>query len=303
MTPSAQTSSVSPPTLPALVGREREERLLLDYLTIFLSGKGRLVLIGGEAGIGKTSLVATTARAAMSAGAIVLRGCCYDLSATPPYGPWREIAAELRGIGGLTALSDTLAVNDEIAVVGGQGSSSPGPGGAGGGCRDPAADARAGGPALGGPRQPRFAPVHRSPVGICAAAFRRHLPRRRALRHHPLYHLLPNLVREASAERLALRPLDETAVRELVTASYPMPDPAAARLIGYLQAHAEGNPFYVRELLRSLEAEGTLRAGRDGWALGDLTRRRVPALAAPDRRWARRPARRGSAGPPGIGGA
>jgi len=44
------------PTAAALVGRDRELALLRDHLAAALAGRGTLVLIGGEAGIGKTAL-------------------------------------------------------------------------------------------------------------------------------------------------------------------------------------------------------------------------------------------------------
>jgi recombinational DNA repair ATPase RecF len=41
---------------PLLVGRERELAFLRQHLTTSLQGSGSIVLIGGEAGAGKTSL-------------------------------------------------------------------------------------------------------------------------------------------------------------------------------------------------------------------------------------------------------
>ncbi len=88
---------------PLLVGRERELRLLRGHLAASVAGRGRLVLVGGTAGIGKTTLVAAVAREAESNGVLVLDGACYDLTATPPYGPWRDLAAGYRPAAGLPA--------------------------------------------------------------------------------------------------------------------------------------------------------------------------------------------------------
>src|SRR6187551_718015 len=81
-----------PPPAPgaALVGRDREQAALHDALAAALAGRGSLVLIGGEAGIGKTALAEWLLTEAAERGALVLVGRCYDLSETPPYGPWQE---------------------------------------------------------------------------------------------------------------------------------------------------------------------------------------------------------------------
>ena len=54
------------------------------------------MIVGGEAGIGKTALARDLATEAEAAGFAVLTGHCYDLSATPPYGPWLDLAARYR---------------------------------------------------------------------------------------------------------------------------------------------------------------------------------------------------------------
>ncbi|MGH2604812.1 MAG: BREX system ATP-binding domain-containing protein, partial [Dehalococcoidia bacterium] len=75
---------------PLIVGRTAERVLLQEQLADAASGHGRLVIIGGEAGIGKTTLARDLARAAAERGALGLVGHCYDLTATPPYGPWLD---------------------------------------------------------------------------------------------------------------------------------------------------------------------------------------------------------------------
>lgn len=51
------------------------------------------MLLGGEAGIGKTTLARDLASEAGARGVHVLTGACYDLTNTPPYGAWVELFA------------------------------------------------------------------------------------------------------------------------------------------------------------------------------------------------------------------
>ncbi|HEX6715299.1 MAG TPA: ATP-binding protein, partial [Thermoleophilaceae bacterium] len=73
----------------ALVGRRQERERLAHALARATAGEGSLVLVGGEAGVGKTSLVESLAPAS---GVRVLRGASAH-GATAPYGP---IVAALR---------------------------------------------------------------------------------------------------------------------------------------------------------------------------------------------------------------
>ena len=84
---------------PVLVGRERERQVLRDALDRTLDGQGLLVLLSGEAGIGKTMLVDDLIRRAVDMGALVLSGGCYALTTTPPYGPWVEAIGSYRPSG------------------------------------------------------------------------------------------------------------------------------------------------------------------------------------------------------------
>src|SRR4051812_37103754 len=78
-------------TVPILVGRAREQGMLREELASAISGHGRLVLLGGEAGIGKTSLARDLIQHAANQDCVALIGSCYDLSNTPPYGPWLDL--------------------------------------------------------------------------------------------------------------------------------------------------------------------------------------------------------------------
>jgi DNA-binding SARP family transcriptional activator len=70
------------------VGREREVRELLRGLDEALAGEGRLFLISGEPGIGKSRLVEQLARGARERGAEVLVGRCWEAGGAPAYWPW-----------------------------------------------------------------------------------------------------------------------------------------------------------------------------------------------------------------------
>ncbi len=95
---------------------------------------------------------------------------------------------------------------------------------------------------------------------------------------HPLAALLPALVREARAVRLDLRPLEHEALRNLTGQRYRLPAGENARLVAYLHAQGEGNPFYIGELLRTLEEESVLHQTDSGWRLSDLRGVQMPPL-------------------------
>jgi tetratricopeptide (TPR) repeat protein len=77
------------------VGRNRELAGLVEGLKASASDSGRrVVLVGGEAGIGKTSLVSRLAGQALDSGVIVLYGRC-DEELGIPYQPWSEALAQL----------------------------------------------------------------------------------------------------------------------------------------------------------------------------------------------------------------
>ena len=57
---------------------------------------GGLVLVTGEAGIGKTTLVTTAADEARRQGALVLSGSCWDSDSVPGLWPWVQVVRALR---------------------------------------------------------------------------------------------------------------------------------------------------------------------------------------------------------------
>jgi DNA-binding CsgD family transcriptional regulator len=265
-------------TCPVVVGRMREQVFLREELAATFSSHGRLVLLGGEAGIGKTTLSRDLAREAATRGAWVLTGHCYDLTNTPPYGPWLDLVATYPRDSALPSPPSVFTggilerVTDQAALF---------------------ADVRRFFSELSADRpilvlledlhwaDPasldllRYIAPHLRQWSILLLATYRvdELTRR-----HPFSQQLPRLVREAEALRLDLRRLDATDLRTLVAVRYRLAAPDETRLVGYLDQHADGNPFFATEILRALEEEGFLQKSDDGWSLGEIDRVVVPVF-------------------------
>ena len=83
-------------TSPVIVGRDAELARIASALGDAAEGRPRLVLVAGEAGIGKTRLVREAAARARRAGSIVLSGACLDIGGGGlPYLPVAEILRAL----------------------------------------------------------------------------------------------------------------------------------------------------------------------------------------------------------------
>jgi AAA ATPase domain len=79
----------------AFVGRDREAAELLAGLEDAIGGRGRLFLIAGEPGIGKTALAEHLADRAIQRGTRVLWGRCWEGGGAPPFWPWAQMIGTL----------------------------------------------------------------------------------------------------------------------------------------------------------------------------------------------------------------
>lgn len=262
-----------------IFGRDSELEGLHTRYAEALQGRGGLVLVGGEAGIGKTSLIREFIRQLGAHPPLVLAGHCIDLFATPAYGPWVEIIRNYSATGELPEVPDVLKrgtgmgeINTQIELF------------------DVAyqflstiATVR---PVVlvledlhwSDPESlnllryaARQASEHR--ILIIASYRNDEVPA-----DHPLYQVLPLLTRESNSLRIDLRPINQHSLTELLSFYYELPTEDIERLSGYLSTHAEGNPLYLMEILRELQHKGTLRQVERGWSLGNLDRFRVPAM-------------------------
>src|SRR5690349_3119959 len=78
-----------------LVGRQREVGRLEDALERALGGMGQLLLLTGEAGIGKTRLAQELAAMAAARGCIVATGRCYEPQQGVAFYPFLDVLAGL----------------------------------------------------------------------------------------------------------------------------------------------------------------------------------------------------------------
>ncbi len=279
-------------------GRAEEVEQLGDMQKrAFTEPRLHTMLVGGEAGIGKTALIAHAARHAHGAGAIVLLGHC-DEDLTVPYQPWIEALSHLVQHLGPDCL-DTLSPLHRSTLA----RLVPALGGAD----------WSGGTNLD---SERLVLMHAVEMLLTATAaetpvivvlddlhwadaaslqvLRYLVSSARAMsvlllctyRHtdlgqqHPLTALLADLHRQPNVGRLRLAGLDDAEIVGLIAAAagHELDDSGVA-LAHALHRETDGNPFFTGELLRHLGESGVFQQRGDGrWALEeDFDWRTLPA--------------------------
>ena len=94
----------------AFVGRDSELAELLAGLDDAFAGRGRLFLLVGEPGIGKSRLAEELIAHARARGARVLVGRCWEAGGAPAYWPWvQSLRAHVRD-------SDTVALRSQLGA-------------------------------------------------------------------------------------------------------------------------------------------------------------------------------------------
>ncbi len=271
------------------VGRVRESEELRGAVEDARAGRGRLVLLTGEPGIGKTRTAGELATYAGLRGCQVLWGRCHESGGAPAYWPWVQIlraclaerdAASLRTALGAGA-ADIAQVVPEV--------------------REHFPDLPP--PAATEPEQARFRFFDRMTTFFRAAAgsrplvlilddvhwadkpsllllqfLAREMDDARVLvvatyrdqdygREHPLADALGDLARAAVTRRVALTGLCEAEVARYIEMTAGVVPPPA--VVGTVHRETEGNPFFLGEVVRLLSAEGRLAGvdAREGWGV------------------------------------
>jgi hypothetical protein len=221
-----------------LVERDDVLAALRELVDDASTGAGRLVLVGGEAGVGKTTLAGALTAEARD-GTVVRRGACDSLSTAEALGPLLDAAPEIadaladestlsrprlfRRIQDVLCQSPTLLVLDDVHW---------------------ADEATLDLLRFVGRR------IDRWPLTI-VATFRAD----EVGPAHPLTVVMGDLVTVPGVVRMQLPPLTLDGVRRLVDEAGSQIDPAE------LHRRTGGNPFYVTEVLAaaSEEVPGTIR--------------------------------------------
>ncbi|MCA1832922.1 MAG: AAA family ATPase [Actinobacteria bacterium] len=99
------------------VGRERDLAELSSRLDDAFGGRGRLVLLSGEAGIGKSRLAEECGRIASDRGAQVLWGACWEGEGAPAFWPWIQIIRALLADRGFTLARDLGVALSDVAMM------------------------------------------------------------------------------------------------------------------------------------------------------------------------------------------
>jgi DNA-binding CsgD family transcriptional regulator/tetratricopeptide (TPR) repeat protein len=278
-----------------VVGRDAEAARLRAALERAAGGRPAIVVVAGEAGVGKTRLVHDLVCRAGELGAVALTGGCLDVGdGVLAYAPLVEALRPLVGLLDAAELERVLGgARGELARVvpelGGAAATRSG--------EAPLAPTRLFELLLGvlhrlaesGPVLLVVEDLHwadqstRDLLGFLVRNLRGGVAlvltyRSDELhRRHPLRPFLAELDRSGRAERLELSRLGRRDLVELLAGILEEPAPPA--LVGEILARSEGNPFFAEELLAA-HLDGT----RLPLALRDLVLARVEALSEPTQR-------------------
>ncbi|MYS21012.1 MULTISPECIES: ATP-binding protein, partial [unclassified Streptomyces] len=289
-----QTQSLSP----VFIGRDAELTRLAGALRSAGGGRPQAVLIGGEAGVGKTRLVEEFLTAARAAGAVTAIGACVEIGADGL--PFAPVSTALRSLYGTLGAELPAAAAGQEAELARLLPELGDPGSYGPGARDPHdEDGRVRLFELTARLLERLAAdrtlvlvledlhwADRSTRELLAYLFRS-LQRARLViaatyraddihRRHPLRPFLAETDRLRSVERIELSRFSLDEVRRQLAAILAA-EPEAA-VVDEVFARSDGNPFFVEELACGLSGGRTTTAGISE-SLRDLLLVRVEALS------------------------
>src|SRR5205823_740643 len=102
---------------PVLVGRDSELARLEEALLAALHGQSRIVVLSGEAGVGKSRMLAELGRRAEAVGCTVAAGECSEADLALPYLPFVEAIGNLLTTGRLDVPRVRSILGSEVAPL------------------------------------------------------------------------------------------------------------------------------------------------------------------------------------------
>ena len=305
--PDSAPTAASVAEAEALVGRASALEALRTAWSDVASGQGRVALVCGEPGIGKSRLAEAIAAELRGRGAAVAIGRCDEAEGAPPFWLWVEVLRDLAGAFDLCGLASRLGpaareLDDLVPELACNAAGGVGAAPSGESDRSLLFEAVSRLLALVGAERPLvlvLEDLHWAPrpslrvLEHVASSLRRHRillvatlrdePRERT---HPLSRTLPLLARLPHATTVALDRFSRDEVAELLHRRIGRPAPT--RLVADLLARTEGNPLFLHEALRLLEDQGQLAHAElvARWRLDqlpvrarDAVRRRIETLS------------------------
>lgn len=297
-------SSLSPALCPIIVGRDAGLARSASLLSAASEGTGTLLFISGEAGIGKSRFVRALVETARWRGFSLLIGACQEHDRDFPYAPFLDALRRLLHHGGAEDLAALLRTEGgAIARL------------------LPELDAAQAAPPMLPPEHEkrrifeafvhlfiRFAACRPLVIVVedvhwvdATSLELLHLLARRLQTARVLFvvtarsdepggdldHWLGSLQRNRLVTEERLMPLAETDVARMIGAILDVP--LAVPVVAAINQRAEGNPFFVEELLHALTGERE-PGGQSGWkaatsryipiAVAEMVRRRLDTLDA-----------------------
>jgi class 3 adenylate cyclase/tetratricopeptide (TPR) repeat protein len=269
-----------------LVAREAELAHVVAALEAVVDGTGRLLLLGGESGVGKTRLAQEATLEARNRGFLIATGRCYEPQQTVPYYPFLEAMSRAYS-------ATTVAVRVELPE------------------RWPEVARLVPDQPIGvkvvpasGLREDQqrlfwqvtgflHALAERQPIAVllddlqwadsASLDLLQHLARHtRGSRvlllgtyrdievsaPHPFEAVLRDLGREHLAERISVRRLSSEGTAALLAASFGL-EQVSQEFADMLYARTDGNPFFTVEILRDLVERGDLYQESERWQRRD----------------------------------
>ena len=112
--PTAPATPVEPAPSSGLVGRRDEVAVFDRALAEAASGRGSLLLVRGEAGVGKTALMEEMLTRARAADVPAALARCVEIGGAPPFWPWVQISRTLMSILGVDRLTESAGAHAAV---------------------------------------------------------------------------------------------------------------------------------------------------------------------------------------------